>query len=181
MDSNKSSKSSPLRLASLLCFWYWGALCTAFNCRLPCSCDACWVAPWCTLPYNSPWHLVLVSCLRTCCCWRHALDLALLLPPTKGSLVRRTIIDDPLCDRCHEAHETPLHALCLWLCKEIDIVWDDSELWSYQREVQFLSFKELPSWLIVQKQNVELFAMTIWLVWSQRNQVRLNHSATTLH
>ena len=31
--------------------------------------------------------------------------------PTKASLVRRTIIDDPLCDRCHEVHENPLHAL----------------------------------------------------------------------
>ena len=40
--------------------------------------------------------------------------------PTKVSLVRRTIIDDPLCDRRHEEHETPLHDL--WLCKEVDVV-----------------------------------------------------------
>ena len=58
---------------------------------------------------------------------------------TKASLVRRTIIEDPLCDRCHEAPETPLHAL--WLCKEIDTVWDDSALWSCRRQIQFLSFK----------------------------------------
>ena len=53
--------------------------------------------------------------------------------PTKASLVRRTIIDDPLSDRYHEVHETLLHAL--WLCKEIDIVWDDNELWSYRTQV----------------------------------------------
>ena len=46
--------------------------------------------------------------------------------PTKASLVRRTIINDPLCDRCHEAHETPIHAL--WDCKELDTVWAGLEL-----------------------------------------------------
>ena len=44
--------------------------------------------------------------------------------PTKEALVRRTIIDDLLCDRCHEAQEFPLHAL--WLCKELDTVWERS-------------------------------------------------------
>jgi len=44
--------------------------------------------------------------------------------PTKEALVRRTIIDDPLCDHCHEAQESPLHAL--WLCKELDTVWERS-------------------------------------------------------
>ena len=87
--------------------------------------------------------------------------------PTKANLVRIKIIEDPLRDRCHETHETPLHAL--WLCKEIDIVWEDSESWAYRRQLQVLSFKELLSWMIVQKQNVELFAMTMWLIWSQRN------------
>ena len=99
--------------------------------------------------------------------------------PTKANLVRRKIIEDPLCDRCQEAHETPLHAL--WLYKEIDIVWEDSESWAYRRQLQVLSFKELLSWMIVQKQNVELFAMTMWLIWSQRNQIWLNHTTTALH
>ena len=64
--------------------------------------------------------------------------------PMKANLVRRTIIEDPqdpLCDRCHEVQETPLHAF--WLCKEVDIVWEDSELWAHRRQIQFLSFKEL--------------------------------------
>ena len=61
--------------------------------------------------------------------------------PTKVNLVRRTIIDDPLCDRCHEAHETALHAI--WMCKEVDVIWVDPELWSCRREVHFLCFKEL--------------------------------------
>ena len=71
--------------------------------------------------------------------------------PTKASLVRRTIIEDPLCDCYHEAHETPLHAL--WLCKEVDTIWDDNELWSYRRQIQFFSFKELLSWIIFAKKQ----------------------------
>ena len=68
---------------------------------------------------------------------------------TKASLVRRTIIDDQLCVRCQDAHETPLHAL--WLCKELDSVWDNSNTWSFQRLVHFLNFKELLSWIIMQR------------------------------
>ena len=43
--------------------------------------------------------------------------------PTKKELVRRTIIADPICDRCCTAVEDPLHAL--WSCSEVDIMWAD--------------------------------------------------------
>ena len=95
--------------------------------------------------------------------------------PTKANPVRRTIIDDPLCDRCHEAHETSLRAI--WMCKEVDVIWADLELWSCRREVHFLNFKELLSWMIEQQNNAELFAMTAWMIQKQRNQVRLNQAA----
>ncbi|KAK9991713.1 hypothetical protein SO802_026698 [Lithocarpus litseifolius] len=48
--------------------------------------------------------------------------------PTKANLVRKKIIDDPICDRYHGAHEIALHAI--WLCKEVDVIWADPELWS---------------------------------------------------
>ena len=68
--------------------------------------------------------------------------------PTKESLVRWTIIIDPLCDRCHEAHETPVYAL--WDCKELDTVWEGSEFSQLRRDANFLDFKELLSWLLQQ-------------------------------
>ena len=95
--------------------------------------------------------------------------------PTKANAVQRTIIDDPLCDRCHEAHETSLHAI--WMCEEVDVIWADPELWSCWREVHFLNFKELLSWMIEPQNNSELFAMTAWVIRKQRNQVRLNQAA----
>ena len=99
--------------------------------------------------------------------------------PTKEALVRRTIIEDPLCDGCHETHETPLHAI--WLCKELDTIWERSAHCQVCRETNFLNFKELLSWILTQTSKVELFAMIAWGIWNQRNQARLNHTAAPLH
>ena len=99
--------------------------------------------------------------------------------PTKEALVRRTIIKDLLCDRCHETQETPLHAL--WLCKELDTVWEKSAHCRKCREISFLNFKELLSWILTQPSKVELFAMVTWGIWNQRNKALLNHVAAPLH
>ena len=50
--------------------------------------------------------------------------------PTKKELVRRTIIANPICDRCRIAVEDPLHAL--WSCSKVDIVWADQSLWDFR-------------------------------------------------
>ena len=46
--------------------------------------------------------------------------------PTKTALLRRTLINNPLCDRCHASNEDPLHAF--WTCLELDVVWNNLEL-----------------------------------------------------
>ncbi|XP_075675266.1 uncharacterized protein LOC142644567 [Castanea sativa] len=46
--------------------------------------------------------------------------------------------------------------------------------------MRFMDFKELFSWVIQEQKNVELFAMMVWSVWTQRNQVRLNNPHSTL-
>ena len=92
--------------------------------------------------------------------------------PTKQSLVRHTIIDDPLCDRCKMVPETPLHAL--WSCHELDVVWADESLWACRRTTTFIDFKELLSWMIKRQQNLKLFSVTVWTIWTHRNWVRAN-------
>ena len=99
--------------------------------------------------------------------------------PTKTTLLRRTIIDNPLCDHCHATNEDPLHAL--WACSKLDVVWNDLELWGFINIVGFIDFKELLSWMISGAKNLELFAITTWTVWNQCNKVHLNQIATTLH
>lgn len=46
--------------------------------------------------------------------------------PTKANLVRRTVINDPVCDRCRSALEDQIHAL--WSCPELNEVWLDALL-----------------------------------------------------
>ncbi|KAL0004830.1 hypothetical protein SO802_012391 [Lithocarpus litseifolius] len=99
--------------------------------------------------------------------------------PTKNALFQRKIAPDHLCDRCHASAETPLHAL--WSCSELDSVWTDVELWSNRSLVQFVDFKELLSWQIKNNGQLELFAVTAWTIWNQRNRVRLNQPADALH
>ena len=99
--------------------------------------------------------------------------------PTKQALVRRKVIDVSDCERCCNSTENSLHAL--WQCPELDPVWDNAELWGFRSSVQFLDLKELWSWLIMQKKDVELFAATVWMIWNQRNRVRLNLPAESLH
>ena len=50
-----------------------------------------------------------------------------------------------------------MHAL--WLCKELDTVWERSAHYQMRRESSFLNFKELLSWILTQSSEVELFAM----------------------
>ena len=52
------------------------------------------------------------------------------LPKVFISLTRRTIIEDPMCDRCGACLETIIHAL--WSCLETDVVWLNSDLWSFR-------------------------------------------------
>ena len=43
--------------------------------------------------------------------------------PIKTNLVRRTIIANDICDRCHGAAENVIHTP--WECPEIDVVMND--------------------------------------------------------
>ena len=53
--------------------------------------------------------------------------------PTKCFLFWLKITKEDLCVRCCAATENSLHAL--WSCSELDLVWVESELWSFRGEV----------------------------------------------
>ena len=54
-------------------------------------------------------------------------------------------------------------------------------MWSCRNTFNFITFKELLSWLIKHQHHVELFLVTAWSVWTQWNQVRLNKPSCSLH
>ena len=99
--------------------------------------------------------------------------------PTKQALAKRTIIANPICERCQVAVEDLLHAL--WSCLEVDIVWADQTLWDFRCSMDFDNFKQLVLWIIEEGKQLELFAYTAWSVWNQHNQVRMRVLATALH
>ena len=89
---------------------------------------------------------------------------------TKENLLRCYVSDNALCDRCSCNMESTLHAL--WTCPELSSIWS-SEEWSFRPNTSFMLFKELLSWVLWNHDNPKLFAMTVWGIWHQRNQVRL--------
>ena len=99
--------------------------------------------------------------------------------PTKENLVRRTIIENPTCDRCRHEPESALHAL--WNCSELDVVWEEEPFQHCRRQHTFMDFKELLSWLITKDHNLELFATSVWLIWTQRNQVCVRQPSLNVH
>ncbi|XP_075655907.1 uncharacterized protein LOC142626025 [Castanea sativa] len=101
------------------------------------------------------------------------------LLPTKENLVRRIVIEDPLCDRCKCVNESTLHAL--WSCSELDVVLEDLTSWNCRRTTSFINFKELLSWLIKNQKHLEIFSVTTWSIWTQQNQVRLHKPSFSPH
>ncbi|XP_030924605.1 uncharacterized protein LOC115951568 [Quercus lobata] len=90
--------------------------------------------------------------------------------PTKLNLTRKTIIDNSTCDRCCSHIEDALHAL--WGCSGLDDVWD-GERWCFRTREWFADFKELCRWIMEHGNSPELFAVQVWHIWHQRNQLRL--------
>lgn len=61
------------------------------------------------------------------------------------------------------------------------MVWADQEVWSFRHGIEFMDFKELLSWIIVEGKLLELFAFTAWTIWNQQNHVKLQLQAKLLH
>ena len=93
---------------------------------------------------------------------------------TKQALMRRTIIGNSICDHCQAEVEDPLHAL--WTCTELDTIWANQALWEFRNSVGFADFKDLVSWIIAEGKQLDLFAITAWSVWNQRNKARVQAS-----
>ena len=93
--------------------------------------------------------------------------------PTKQNLVRRTILQNPNCDRCSLQAEDTLHAL--WSCTSLNEVWE-GDRWNFRSRIHFADFKELCSWIFENGKPMDLFAIQVCSIWNQRNKLRLNHT-----
>ena len=96
--------------------------------------------------------------------------------PMKANLRRRHIMDSSLCKWCLREEENPLHAL--WSCRELDLVWSESE-WNFRQTINPSNFKKLLSWILNNQGKPELFVMTTWGIWYKWNQVHLHKPCCT--
>ena len=93
--------------------------------------------------------------------------------------MRRKILEDPICERCKKAVKDSVHTL--WSCPKLDVVWANQETWEFRGEINFTCVKELLSWMIEKGKSLELLAYMACTIWNQRNKVRLNLQASSLH
>lgn len=54
-------------------------------------------------------------------------------------------------------------------------------MWDFRNAIGFADFKDLVSWIITEGKQLDLFAITAWSVWSQRNRDRVQASSIDLH
>ena len=99
--------------------------------------------------------------------------------PSKMNLVQRKILTEGTCDHCHATSETALHALWLWECPKLSVVWEQDNQWSFKGNTSFTTFQELVQHVIAEGKDLESFAMLVWAIWYCRNQVRVNQKEFT--
>ena len=51
----------------------------------------------------------------------------------------------------------------------------------FQNSIGFADFKDLFSWIITEGKQLDLFAITAWSVWNQRNRDQVQASSIDLH
>ena len=101
--------------------------------------------------------------------WRAANDAL----PTLQNLMCRKVVNSTHCPMCKSDGKDLIHAL--WKCRRLLVVWEtDEEIMKLIRQ-KFISFTDLWAALISKKDrlNVDLLAVTFWLVWSRRNAARI--------
>ena len=98
---------------------------------------------------------------------------------TKENLVHRMVIECRTCDRCKHVPESALHAM--WSYHELDVVWENDAQWQCRRNQTFVDFEELLLWLIINQRDLNFFCTTAWLIWTQRNRLRLNNVTVNSH
>ncbi|KAL0006865.1 hypothetical protein SO802_008367 [Lithocarpus litseifolius] len=62
----------------------------------------------------------------------------------------------------------------------LNSVWVATDFWSCRSSMQFLDFRELLGWIMQQQKQPELFAFTVWGIWTQRNRTRVQQPGCSL-
>nr|POF03417.1 putative ribonuclease h protein [Quercus suber] len=92
--------------------------------------------------------------------------------PTLANLYRSKVVTSPFCCNCDRACETTIHAL--WECDKVLGCWGHSFKNLRSQELGVGSFADLEFKVRKQGENMELFMIVAWLIWSRRNKMHFN-------
>ena len=71
-----------------------------------------------------------------------------------------------------------IHAL--WLCPCLNEVWEANTGWNFRNTGRWDDFQKLILHVDEIEFDLDLLAMIVWLLWNQRNQIRVGYAATSL-
>nr|POE53909.1 hypothetical protein CFP56_43375 [Quercus suber] len=92
--------------------------------------------------------------------------------PTLANLYRRKVVSSPFCYSCDRACETTIHAL--WECDKVLGCWGHVFKNLRSQELGVGSFANLVFTVRKQGENMELFIVVAWFIWSRRNKMHFN-------
>ena len=95
--------------------------------------------------------------------------------PTKHNLMRRKILMEDRCYQCGVKAETTTHAL--WDCTTLDEIWEAVPSFEDQRQLDATNIRDLNNLVHEKRNNLDLMAMVMWMIWHRRNQLRVSTSA----
>ena len=72
-----------------------------------------------------------------------------------------------------------IHAL--WLCSCLNEVWEANTGWNFRNTGRWDDFQKLILHFDEIEFDLDLLAMIVWLLWNQRNQIRVGYAATSLY
>ena len=102
--------------------------------------------------------------------WRSCRDAILV----KKNLKKRQILQDESCDHCHQVSKMVLHAI--QECPTLTLIWNSIRELSFRTNRSFRDIQELLLFANETEKNVELMVVTMWTIWSRRNQIRVQQN-----
>ena len=76
------------------------------------------------------------------------------------------------CEQCGVELEMATHAL--WECAMLDEIWEAISGFKDQRQHDISNVRDLIRLAHEKKKNLDLMAMVMWMIWHQRNQLRVS-------
>ncbi|XP_075666035.1 uncharacterized protein LOC142635854 [Castanea sativa] len=118
------------------------------------------------LVWSTLWRLHIPNKLKIFG-WRVCHDIL----PTRENLARKRIIEDRTCEICTRGDESALHVL--WECSVAQDVWAGSIRKLQKGICEVREIRQLVESMIhkLNLEELELFFVQAWLIWSQRNLV----------